>query len=150
MGCSADEAGRQLAALDADRSRLSDHISISPWLTVAAGAALAWFVAEAATAHPGGDYRAGSGYLLACAALLIIAHLVKKETGVAFRRIGATGWVAVTVTLAWTLSMFSLALALVSTGHRFWTVVPTLLAWAAGSFGAAVLFRSCTEAVRRG
>lgn len=117
---------------------------------LAAGAAPAWFVADAASAHPGAGYEAGSGALLSVAVLLVVAHLVKKETGVRFGSLGARGWAAVAGGVVLALVMFSIALGLVASGHRPWLVAPTVLAWAGGTACTAAWFRSCVDAVRRG
>lgn len=136
--------------LDQDRAALMDRLQ-APWgLMAAAGAAVAWFVADAVTAQPGASYRPSTGYLLAVAAILIVGHLTQKEVGVRFRRIGAAGWLAIGATTAVALIMFIVGLALVSTGYRWLAVLPVLVAWAVGTWGAAGVFRSCVRAAGRG
>lgn len=147
---SPSEAQRQLDSLDADRARFVAGLQ-TPWgLMIAAGAAMAWYVADAATAHPGAGYRPGGGLLLSVGILFVVAHLVRAETGVKFRRIGVHGWLWFMVLVGWTIAMFSAALALVSRGHRFWVAVPILSAWVVGTLGCAAVFRSCVNTARRG
>ena len=82
------EAQDRLALLEADRERLANNLA-TPWtLMTAAGAALAWFVADGVTANPGEGYTAGDGSLLAIAVLFIIGYFVQQQTGVQFRRWG--------------------------------------------------------------
>ena len=65
------EAQDRLALLEADRERLANNLA-TPWtLMTAAGAALAWFVADGVTANPGEGYTAEDGSLLAIAVLFI-------------------------------------------------------------------------------
>jgi len=150
FGVSPAEAREQLDILESDRSRLAARLS-TPWvLMTAAGAALAWFVADAAMANPGPRYEAGSGYLLAVAVLCLVAYFVKRDTGIQFRRLGSTGWLTAGGVAAWTMVMFIAALSIVSVGHRPRAFIPVLLTWIVGALGGAAVFRSCVEAARRG
>lgn len=140
----------RIDALDRDRATLEKRLQAPRGLMWAAGAAVAWAVADAATSSPGASYRPGGGYLLAIAALLVISHLVQKEVGVRFRQIGVSGWLMIGATAVGDLALFCIGLALVSTGHRWLTVLPVLLAWAMGAWGATGVFRSCVRAAGRG
>lgn len=82
FGVSPEEAREQLDILESDRAHMADRVP-TPWgLMTAAGAALAWFVADAATANPGPQYEAGIGYLLAVAVLCLVAYFVRRDTGI--------------------------------------------------------------------
>jgi|GEM_PF-3284434 hypothetical protein len=140
----------RIDALDRDRATLEKRLQAPRGLMWAAGAAVAWFVADAATSNPGVSYRPNGGYLLSIAALLVISHLVQKEVGVRFRQIEVSGWLMIGATVVSALVLFSVGLMLVSTGHRWLTVVPILLAWAVGAWGATSVFRACARAAGRG
>ena len=144
------EAQDRLALLEADRERLANNLA-TPWtLMTAAGAALAWFVADGVTANPGEGYTAGDGSLLAIAVLFIIGYFVQQQTGVQFRRLGGRAFAGALGVMVWTLAMFSVVLGLVSLGLRPWAVVPVLLTWMVGTYGCAHVFRALVGSVRRG
>lgn len=140
----------RIDALDRDRATLEKRLQAPRGLMWAAGATVAWFVADATTSNPGVSYRPNGGYLLSIAALLVISHLVQKEVGVRFRQIGVSGWLMIGATVVSALVLFSIGLMLVSTGHRWLTVLPILLAWAVGAWGATGVFRACARAAGRG
>ncbi len=117
---------------------------------VASGAVFAWFVADAASATPGTQYQANHNNLLAIGALCVTAYFVERETGVRFRKMGLKAWALLAAVMIWTLLMFSVALGLVSLGHRLWIAVPILLTWVIGTLGSAGVFRTCVESMRHG
>lgn len=145
-----EDARSQLAALTSDRAQMASRLPV-PWgLMAAVGLALAWFVGDAARTHPGGSYQPTDTYLFPLITLLLVGHLVQRETGVRFRRMGSAGGAAVAGLLLWTLLMLSVALALVSAGHSWLVFLPALLAGVVGTWGAGLVFRVCVKAVARG
>ena len=91
----------------------------------------------AGTTHPGAEYEPpGTGWL-ALLGVLVVAHLVQRETGVRLRSMGARAtWAAIGVIVT-CLVLFSVSLALVSLEAR-WAVLITSVAafgittWLAG------------------
>lgn len=145
-----EDARAQLAALARDRAQMASRLPV-PWgLMAAVGLAMAWFVGGAAQTNPGASYHPADTYLFPLITLLIVGHLVQRETGVRFRRMGIAGGVVGAGLLVWTLLMFSVALALVSTGHSWFVLIPSLLAGAVGTWGAGLVFRACVKTVARG
>lgn len=145
----ADHSQADLNALHTDRARLASRLA-TPWtLMVAAGAGMAWYVAGAATSHPGADAEAGSGWILSWAILCLVVYLVQRETGVRFRRVGGRGWAMLLGLGVLTFSMFSVSLGIVSLGYRVWAAVPVAVTWVLGTLGSGFVFRSCVESMNR-
>lgn len=122
-----EQAAQSLGALSADRERLVGSTR-TPWgLLAALGLACAWFVAEAALSNPGSDYEASQTWWLPILAAGLAGFLIRRETGIRFRRMGARAtWLSVGILVA-VLVLFSVSLGLVSFDLH-WAVTLTALA----------------------
>lgn len=146
---SPDEATNALNTLSVDRDRLAASVHV-PWVLLAAfGAVGAWWVAAAATTNPGENYAPPTSGWLALVGALVVAHLIRRETGIHFRAMGARANWALVGIVAVCLALFSVSLGFVSFG-LLWTVALTsLLAFAATTWMAGIAFRSAVEVLGR-
>ncbi|WP_220699934.1 hypothetical protein [Mycetocola manganoxydans] len=144
------EAATALNGLTVDRERLSSSVQV-PWVLLAAfGGVGAWWVSTASGTTPGGNYEPPASGWLALVGALVIAHLVRRETGVRFRKMGVrAGWAFAGI-LTVCLVVFSVSLGLVSFGLHWAVALTSLLAFAATTWLAGVAFRSAVEQLRRG
>ncbi len=139
-----------LDALQADRDRLVENARV-PWPLLAAfGGVGAWWVAEAASARPGEDYEPQASSWLALAAVIVIAHLVRRETGIRFRAMGAAAAWAVVGIVATCSILFSVSLALVSLGLQWAVVLTSLGAFVVTTLLSGIAYRSALAKIRRG
>ena len=145
---SPDEAAAALNTLQADRERLATSVHV-PWALLAAfGGVGAWWVSTAVTTRPGESDDPPSSSWLALVGALVVAYLVRRETGVRFRAMGArAGWVMVGI-LAVCLLLFSISLGLVSMGMQWAVALTSVVAFAATTWLAGVAYRSAVEHVR--
>lgn len=142
---SPENASDALNALSNDRKRLAAGVHV-PWVLLAAfGGVAAWWVSAAATTTPGAGYQPPSSGWLGLVCALVIVYLIRRETGVRFKRMGArAGW-AMAGIVAVCLVLFSASLGFVSFGLP-WAVVPTsLAAFAVTTWLAGVAYRSAVE-----
>lgn len=147
-GASGDEATEALNVLDSDRQRLAQRVRI-PWPLMAAfGALSAWAVSTAATTEPGANYDPPSTSWLALIGILVVAHLVQRETGIRFRSMGAGATWAMLGTIMGSLLMFSVSLGLVAANLRWAVIIPSLAAFALTTGLAMVAYRSAVEKLR--
>lgn len=146
-----NEAKNALTELSADRDRLATSIGI-PWTLFAGfGAVAAGWVGSAATASPGENYQpALTPIWLSLAVALVILYLLQRETGIKFRSLGSRGNVAMAGMLLSCLTLFSVALGLVSVGSQWAVFIAAVLAFAITTWLAAVVYRSAIENLRRG
>jgi len=149
-GSSPQAAVEVLEALQADRDRLVENARVRWPLLAAFGAAGAWWVASAATARPGEDYEPPASNWLALVAALVIAYLVRRETGIRFRAIGARAAWAVTGIIATCLILFSASLGLASFGLRWAVVLTSLGAFVVTTLLSGVAYRAALAKIRRG
>lgn len=83
------EANDALDSLTVDRERLVERLKV-PWALMAAFGALgAWWVGAAASTQPGRAYEPPVTGWMALLGVFVVAHLVRRETGVRFRTMGA-------------------------------------------------------------
>lgn len=145
---SSDEAIGALDALSADRERLASSVHV-PWALLAAfGGIGAWWVSGAVSANPGVDYEPPTSGWLALVGVLVVAYLIRRETGVRFRAMGArAGWAVVGIVIV-CLVLFSISLGLVSFGLHWAVVLTSVLAFAATTWLAGVAYRSAVERLR--
>ena len=81
---------------------------------------------------------------------LVVAYLIRRETGVRFRKMGTrAGWAIVAIAAA-CLVLFSVSLGLVSFGMQWAVTLTSLIAFAATTWLAGVAYRSAVEQLRRG
>ncbi len=146
---SPDEAKDALTELSADRDRLTAGVHI-PWaLLTGFGAVAAWWVGSAADTSPGENYEPSAQTGLGIAVVLVITHLLRRETGIKFRKLGARGNVAIAGIVFSSLALFSIALGFVSAGWHWAVIIPALFAFAITTWLSAVAYRSAIENLRR-
>ena len=145
-----EEAAAALSALSSDREHLASSVRV-PWpLLAALGGVGAWWVAAAAATNPGANYEPPSSSWLALVGALIVVYLIRRETGVGFRKMGArAGWAIVGI-IATCLVLFSVSLGFVSFGMQWVVAFTSLLAFATTTWLASVAYRSAVEHLRRG
>lgn len=149
-GSSPQAAVEMLDALQTDRDRLVENVKV-PWPLLAAfGGAGVWWVAAAASARPGADYEPPASSWLALVAALVIAYLVRRETGIRFRAMGARAAWAVTGIIATCLILFSVSLGLASFGLHWAVVLTSLGAFVVTTLLSGVAYRSALAKIRRG
>lgn len=146
---SPDEASNALNILSADRGRLATSVHV-PWTLMAAfGAVGAWWVAAAATTNPGENYAPPTSGWLALVGALVVVHLIRRETGIHFRAMGARANWAFLGIVAVCLALFSVSLGFVSLGLLWPVVLTSLFAFAATTWLAGIAFRSAVEVLGR-
>lgn len=144
------EAADALDALAADRDRLAARVQV-PWVLLAAfGGVGAWWVSTAAGTNPGASYEPPSSGWLALVSALVIAYLVRCETGIHFRTMGASATWAVAGIVGGCLLLFSVSLGLVSFDLRWAVALTSLVAFALTTWLAGVAYRSAVLELRRG
>ena len=149
QGVSSDEALDALAGLSADRARLAEGIRV-PWSLLAGfGAVAAWWVGAAAGTAPGEDYDRPAVGGLALAVVLVIIHLIQRETGVRFASMGRQAGMAVTGIVVGCLVLFSVSLGLVSFGLHWAVIAPSVVAFGLTTWLAGVAYRSAARNLRR-
>ncbi|MFI6133805.1 hypothetical protein [Micromonospora sp. NPDC051141] len=145
-----EAAAEALNTLHADRERLANAVEVPRLLLFAFGALGAWWVAAAATTDPGADYQPPTSGWLALVGGLVIAYLVRRETGIRFRVMGArAGW-AVAGIVATCLALFSVSLGLVSFDLRWAVTLTSTAAFLMTTWLAGVAHRSAIAELRRG
>lgn len=142
---SPDEATAALNLLSTDRERLAASVHV-PWVLLAAfGGVAAWWVSAAVATSPGESYEPSSSGWLALVGALLVAYLIRRETGVRFRTMGVrAGWAMVGIT-AVCLLLFSISLGFVSSGMQWAVALTSLVAFAATTWLAGVAYRSAVE-----
>ena len=147
---SPDEASASLNMLSTDRERLAASVHVPWYLLAAFGGVGAWWVSAAAATNPGENYEPPSSGWLALVGTLVVAYLIRRETGVGFRKMGPrAGWALVGI-LAVCLVLFSVSLGLVSFGIHWAVTITSLIAFAVTTWLAGVAYRSAVEQVHRG
>lgn len=147
---SPDGAAHALDTLASDRDRLAASVHV-PWALLAGfGAVGAFWVSTASTTNPGGNYSPPSGGWLALLGALVVVHLIRRETGVRFRAMGArAGW-ALGGGVALCVVLFSASLGFVSFGLRWPVALMSMAAFAATTWLAGIAYRSAVELLARG
>ena len=142
-----ETAADTLKMLSTDNDRLSQRRV--PWVLLAGfGAVAAWFVAAAAITTPGGDYEPPATLWLALVVTLTIAHLIQKETGIRFRKMGAKASLAFVGIIVAGLALFSASLGLVALGATWAVAVTSLAAFVITTLLARVAYDSALERLR--
>ncbi|GAA1149647.1 hypothetical protein [Nesterenkonia lutea] len=138
-----------MGTLEADRDRLASSVH-APWvLLVALGCMAAWWVSSAAFTSPGADYEPPTSGWLALVGALVVVYLIRRQTGVRFRSMGAqAGWAVAGVVVV-CLVLFSVSLGLVSFGLHWAVALTSLAALVATTCLAGVAYRSAVERLRR-
>ena len=145
---SVDEAAARLSELSGDRRALAGSTRVPRVLLAAYGGVAAWWVAGAATASPGENYEPPTSGWLALVAVLIITHLMNRETGIRFKSMGPGAAMAMGGILLVCLALFSVSLALVSLGAGWAVALTSLAAFGAVSWLASVAYRSAVDRLR--
>ena len=144
-----DEAAESLATLSADRQRLAEQARVPAALMAAFGALGAWWVGSAATTDPGSSYEPPLTGWLALLGVLVVAHLVQRETGIRFRSLGARANGAIAGIVVTCLALFSLSLGLVSLDMRWAVMATSLTAFVITTWLAGVACHSAVDRLRR-
>ncbi|MFC7549654.1 hypothetical protein [Plantactinospora sp. GCM10030261] len=145
-----EAAVEALNTLHSDRERLANTVEVPRLLLVAFGALGAWWVAAAATTDPGANYEPPTSGWLALVGGLVIVYLIRRESGIRFRVMGArAGW-AVAGIVVTCLVLFSISLGLVSFDLRWAVTVTSTTAFLVTTWLAGVAYRSAIAELRRG
>ncbi|MCY1213255.1 hypothetical protein D9M72_250220 [compost metagenome] len=146
---SSEDAAASLRGLMSDRQALVAAVQVPKTLLAAFGGVAAWWVAAAATANPGDNYEPPTSGWLGLAAVLVIIHLIRRETGIQLRRMGARAGMAVIAILAACLALYSISLGLVSFGARWAVALTSVAAFVLVTWLAGVVYRSALDQLRR-
>ncbi|MFB0833675.1 hypothetical protein ACX8Z9_07810 [Arthrobacter halodurans] len=146
---SADDAAASLRDLASDRQALADGVRVPKSLLAALGGVAAWWVAAAATASPGEAYEPPTSGWLALVAVFVVLHLIRRETGIRFRRMGTRATMATLAMLLVCLTLFSISLGLVSFGARWAVVLTSVAAFGLVTWLAGIAYRSALDRLRR-
>ncbi|MCQ1953590.1 hypothetical protein [Arthrobacter sp. zg-Y238] len=144
----AEDAAARLRNLAADRNALAAGAAPPRTLLAGLGGVAACWVAGAADTHPGAAYESPSWTWLLVGLLFVILHLIQRDTGLKFRRLGprATGAVSAAVLLC--LFLFSVSLGLVSLGITWAVTLTGLAAFVLVSWLAEVAYRAAVDHLR--
>lgn len=144
-----ESAGGALGSLRADRDRLAGHLRV-PWTLMAAFGALgAWWVGAAATTTPGESYEPPQSRWVVLVGVLVVAHLVQRETGIRFRSMGAGATWSMIGVLVTCLALFSISLGLVSLDLAWAVVITSVVAFVITTALAGIAYRSAIKNLRR-
>lgn len=146
---SADDAAASLRELASDRQALADGVQVPKTLLAALGGVAAWWVAGAATASPGENYEPPTSGWLALVAVLVILHLIRHETGIQFRKMGARAVMASTAILLVCLTLFSISLGLMSFDARWAVLLTSVSAFGLVTWLAGIAYHSALDRLRR-
>ncbi|ALD11997.1 hypothetical protein [Clavibacter capsici] len=147
----AQDAAAALDGLHADRQALASRIPEPRWHLAGFGAiALVW-VAETATLSPGADYEPPTTSWVAVAAAVILLVLLRRTTGIRFRRIGARAALLAAAALVACLVLFSVSLGLVAQGLGWGVAITAVAASLLVTRLSTLAFRAAVrEIARRG
>ena len=145
---SSEEAAASLRGLAADRKALADGVHVPKTLLAALGGVAAWWVAGAAVVNPGENYTPPASGWLALVAALVTFHLIRRETGISFRKMGMRAGLATVAILVLCLILFSISLGLVSFGARWAVALTSLSAFGIVTWLAGIGFRSALDQLR--
>lgn len=146
---SSEDAAASLRGLDSDRRTLAAAVQVPKMLLAAFGGVAAWWVAAAAMANPGENYETPTSGWLGLAAVLVIIHLIRRETGIQFRKMGARAGMAAFAILVACLALYSISLGLVSIGARWAVALTSVAAFGLVTWLAGVAYRSALDQLRR-
>lgn len=146
---SADDAAASLRDLASDRQTLADGVNVPNALLAALGGVAAWWVAAAATVNPGENYEPPTSGWLGLVAVLVIFHLIRRETGLQFRKMGARAGMAGFTILVVCLALYSISLGLVSFGAHWAVALTSVATFGLVTWLAGVVYRSALDQLRR-
>jgi hypothetical protein len=149
MAPPSEDAAATLRDLALDRQALADSVHVPTALLAALGALAAWWVAGAAVANPGENYEPPASAWLGLVAALVIFHLIRRETGIRFRKMGPRAAFMLVAILALCLALFSISLGLVSVGARWAVTLTSLSAFLLVTWLAGIAYRSALDQLRR-
>jgi CHASE2 domain-containing sensor protein len=108
-------------------------------------------VAQAATLSPGADYEPPTTSWVAIAAAVVLLALLRRSTGIRFRRAGARAVLLVAAALLGCLALFSISLGLVAQGLAWGVAITALAAFGLVTWLSTLAFRAAVrEIARRG
>jgi hypothetical protein len=146
---SSEDAAACLRDLASDRQALADGVHVPKTLLAALGGVAAWWVAAAATANPGENYEPPTSGWLGLVAVLVIVHLIRRETGIRFRKLGVRAAMAAIAIFVVCLTLFSISLVLASFGARWVVALTSLSAFGLVTWLAGIVYRSALDRLRR-
>ncbi|MDQ0757053.1 hypothetical protein [Arthrobacter sp. B3I4] len=146
---SADDAAASLRELASDRQTLADGARVPRVLFAALGGVAAWWVAGAATSNPGENYEPPASGWLGLVVVLVVLHLIRQETGIRFRNMGARATTATIAIFAVCLALFSISLGLVSFGAPWAVALTSVSAFGLVTWLAGIVHRSALDQLRR-
>jgi hypothetical protein len=145
----AHDAAAALDGLHSDREALAARITEPRWHLAGFGAvALAW-VAQAATLSPGADYEPPTTSWVAIAAAVVLLALLRRSTGIRFRRAGARAVLLVAAALLGCLALFSISLGLVAQGLAWGVAITALAAFGLVTWLSTLAFRAAVREIAR-
>jgi hypothetical protein len=113
------------------------------------GALGAWWVGAAATTTPGESYEPPQSRWVVLVGVLVVAHLVQRETGIRFRSMGAGATWSMIGVLVTCLALFSISLGLVSLDLAWAVVITSVVAFVITTALAGIAYRSAIKNLRR-
>ncbi|RII94635.1 hypothetical protein DZF95_03620 [Clavibacter michiganensis] len=147
----ASDAASTLNDLHSDREALAARILEPRWHLAGFGTiALVW-VAQTATLSPGSDYEPPTTSWVALCAAMILLALLRRTTGIRFRRVGARAGLLAVAAIATCLVLFSVSLGLVAQGLGWGVAITAVAAFLLVTRLSTLAFRAAVrEIVRRG
>ncbi|EXF24693.1 hypothetical protein BG28_04545 [Nesterenkonia sp. AN1] len=147
---SPQDAAQTLETLTDDRERLASAIQVPRALLAAFGCLAAWWVSTAAGTTPGENYEPPASGWLALVGILVILHLIQRETGLRLRTVGSRAGFAVARIITACLVLFSVSLGLVASGMIWAVALTSLIAFATTAWLAGIAYRSAVDQLRHG
>ncbi|RIJ52251.1 hypothetical protein DZG00_05695 [Clavibacter lycopersici] len=145
----AADATAALRDVQADREALASRIPEPRWHLAGFGAvALAW-VAQAAALSPGADYEAPTTSWVAVAVAVILLVLIRRSTGIRFRRVGARAGLLVAAAVLVCLALFSISLGLVALGLGWAVAITAIAAFLLVTWLSTLAFRAAVRQIAR-
>ncbi|WP_244185938.1 hypothetical protein [Arthrobacter agilis] len=87
---------------------------------------------------------------LVLAIVLVITYLIRKKTGIRFKRMGLQAGLALASIVVGCLALFSISLGLVSFGLHWAVTLTSITAFTLTTWLASVAYRSAAQNLRRG
>lgn len=121
-----------------------------PWMLMAAfGALSAWVVGAAGMTEPGGNYEPPLEMWLALLGILVVSHLVHRDAGIQFHRMGVRANAFIIGIFGLNLSLFSISLGLVSSGMPWAVSVTSIVGFVTTTAMAGIAYQQAVENVYR-
>ena len=86
---------------------------------------------------------------MALLGVLIVAHLVQRESGIQFRALGGRSTWLIAAAFAICLALFSVSLGLVSLNLSWAVAIPSIVAFASTTWLSGLAYKAAVEQLRR-